>query len=53
MPTPQTGEEQDKFISRCIRELRREGKHEMKAILGKCYGIWRGKHGGEPPKKEK
>ncbi len=40
MPTPTKGETKDKYIARCIRMLRREGMHEQKEILGKCYGMW-------------
>jgi len=40
MPTPKKGESRNDFVSRCIRQLRREGKHEQKAIVGKCEGIF-------------
>jgi hypothetical protein len=52
MPKPAEGEDKDTFISRCIRYLRREGMTEQKAILGKCYGLWRQKHPSEPPPKK-
>lgn len=52
MPKPRKGEDQDSFISRCHRELRREGVTDSKERSGKCFGIWRGEHGGSPPKKK-
>ena len=45
MPEPRKGEEKDAFVARCIRYLRREGMSDTKAILGKCYGIWKSKRG--------
>lgn len=46
MPTPAKNEEQDAFISRCIRHCRREGMTDQKKILGKCYGLWEQAHPG-------
>jgi len=40
MPTPSKGEDRNKFVARCIRQLRREGKHEIKEIVGKCEGMY-------------
>ncbi len=41
MPTPTKGEDKEHYIGRCIRIVRREGKHkDMKAVAGKCYGMW-------------
>jgi hypothetical protein len=51
-PEPRKGEEEQAFISRCIRIVRREGK-PAKEAAGKCYGIWRNAKGiKEPDKKE-
>ena len=40
MPTPKKGESRNDFVSRCIRQLRREGRHEQKEIVGKCEGMY-------------
>uniref|UniRef100_A0A6M3XAZ8 Uncharacterized protein n=1 Tax=viral metagenome TaxID=1070528 RepID=A0A6M3XAZ8_9ZZZZ len=40
MPTPQPNEDRNSFVSRCIRQLRREGKHNQKEIVGKCEGMY-------------
>lgn len=40
MPKPQKGESKDKYISRCIRMVRREGT-PAKEAAGKCFGMWR------------
>jgi len=45
MPEPNAGEKQSEFISRCVKVVMDEGRTQQQA-LGKCYGIWRGKHGG-------
>lgn len=50
MPRPGKGEDKGAFISRCVRALRKEGESDQKAILGKCYGIWRGEHPSTPKK---
>jgi len=50
MPTPRKGEEQDVFIARCHRALRREGITDSKHRSGKCFGIWRQHRGGKAPK---
>jgi len=39
MPRPQPKEPRDKFVSRCIRQLRREGK-DQKAAVGACEGMY-------------
>lgn len=38
-PTPQSGEEQSDFISRCIPIVVGEGV-EQKEAVGRCFGIW-------------
>jgi hypothetical protein len=48
MPTPNDGEKQGHFISRCLRMVMGEGKGQ-KAALGECYGIWRQHRGGDKP----
>ena len=40
MPTPQKNERRSDFISRCIPELRDEGKPQDQAIA-QCQSIWR------------
>lgn len=45
MPDPKAGESESEFISRCVPIVMDEGRTQQQA-LGKCYGIWRGKHGG-------
>lgn len=39
--TPRSGEKQNDFISRCIKEEMDKGTPQDQA-KGKCYGIWRG-----------
>lgn len=39
--TPRSGEKQNDFISRCIKEEMNKGTPQKEA-QGKCYGIWRG-----------
>jgi len=52
MPTPHKGETQSEFISRCHRVLRREDSSlTSEQRNGKCFGIWRGEHGGKKPSK--
>jgi len=55
MPTPAKDETQDKFISRCIAVVTKEGKFEdKKQIAAYCYSLWRNAKGekDEPPKEE-
>jgi len=40
MPRPQKGESRNDFVGRCIRVLRREGKHKQDEIVGKCEGMF-------------
>lgn len=40
MPVPAKNESRDKFVARCIRVLRREGKHNQESIVGKCEGMY-------------
>lgn len=40
MPTPRPNEKRNDFISRCIPELRDEGKPQNQAIA-QCHSIWR------------
>lgn len=57
MPTPNKGETQDEFISRCVPIVIRDDnldagdEKDRKHAVAKCFGIWRQKHGGEPPTK--
>jgi hypothetical protein len=54
VPKPGTGEEQDKFINRCMSWA--EDEHpEMtnESRLSMCYTSWRSVHGGSPPKESK
>ena len=37
--TPGSGEKQNEFVSRCIKQARDDGKPEDEA-QGMCYGIW-------------
>lgn len=39
MPTPRKGESKNDFMSRCIKEVKKEGKSQDAAV-GKCQGIW-------------
>jgi len=45
-PTPKPGESQKDFIARCIPYVKKE-KPELDhdAVVARCYGIWRSKHG--------
>lgn len=45
MPHPHKDEKRSDYISRCVRQLKREepGK-ALKACLGKCYGMWEQSH---------
>jgi hypothetical protein len=38
IPTPESGEEEDKFISRCVSSIIDEYGQEQS--LGICYGVW-------------
>lgn len=38
-PTPQSGEDQGSFITRCIPIVMEEGLDQQQAV-GKCFGIW-------------
>lgn len=40
MPEPREGEDRSDFISRCIPQLRDEGKPQDQAIA-QCHSIWR------------
>ena len=40
MPKPRSGEEKNKYISRCVEQVMGEGRTQDQA-LGKCYGMWR------------
>lgn len=40
MPTPRKGESKDKFVSRCIRQVRKEGKKQEQAVA-QCLNTWR------------
>jgi len=42
MPTPNKGESESDFVSRCHKHLRREEPNlDSKQRSGKCYGIYR------------
>jgi len=42
MPTPNKGETEQHFVSRCISYLfHREGFKDKKKAAGRCYGIYR------------
>lgn len=41
MPTPEKGEKRADYISRCVRMVKQEEPDkDIKAALGKCYGMW-------------
>lgn len=40
MPKPHKDEKKSSYISRCVREVMKEGKSQEQA-LGQCYGMWR------------
>jgi hypothetical protein len=45
MPEPKPGEEQDAFVSRCIKYVMdNEDITDNKHAAAKCYGIWRQAH---------
>ncbi len=50
MPDPIAGEKQSDYISRCIAYCIKNEGLDQKAAAGKCYGMWRQKHGGSAPK---
>jgi len=39
MPTPRSGESKEDYISRCIPQLKDEGK-EQKQAIAICYNMW-------------
>jgi len=41
MPTPNTGETEQHFVSRCISYLFHEGERDKEHAAAKCYGIYR------------
>ena len=51
MPKPNKGESRQVYISRCVQQVKHEepGK-DIKACLGKCYGMW--DEYSKPAKKE-
>jgi hypothetical protein len=52
MPTPNKGEKQQKFVSRCISYLSKESPGMSSGHkAAKCYGIWRQHRGGKKPTK--
>jgi len=56
IPSPRMGkspEKESKFIGRCMSDsvMKKEYPKNVQR-LAVCYGSWRKKHGGKPPKKE-
>lgn len=47
---PRSGEKQNDFISRCIKEQMDKGETQDKA-KGMCYGIWRGEKAKQEARK--
>ena len=43
MPTPKHGETEDRFMTRCIRQVRKEGKTKDTAIA-ECLILWNSSH---------
>ena len=39
MPKPRKNENKQRYISRCVKQVMKEGKTQKEA-LGKCYGMW-------------
>jgi hypothetical protein len=53
MPDPKKFSDRDSFMQQCMSDTKAEGL-EMKQRLGKCFGMWRGAHGGSSkPREEK
>ncbi len=44
MPKVKPKETQSHYVSRCVKEVKKEGKNTKQA-LGKCYGMYRNKTG--------
>lgn len=53
MPYPRKGEKRSDYIGRCVRQVKHEepGK-DIKACLGKCYGMWK-EYSGKSKKEAK
>ncbi len=51
LPTPNAGESQDDFISRCMgNPTAMDDFPDRDQRLAVCFSQWRAEHGGEPPK---
>jgi hypothetical protein len=40
MPTPNSNETKQQFVSRCIEYMMKEGGREQKQCIAICYSIW-------------